>query len=385
MVANGTLVKQESQGELLAAHPALSGGGAAMQVRGQYTTAVSVQRPRSLQNVEHKLMEEASVAGSSFYYAWGAGKDRIEGPSFNLAMSAVRLWGNCAVELQPVQETRDAWIFTAAFVDLETGFTISRQFRQSKNWTVYGKFDEARKDDIRFQIGQSKAIRNVVLNAVPTWLTNKAIERAKEGVRELLEKAIDAKGIEFVRDKLIERLGGVGVTHDMILAKFGRPTKGGLTLEDMVAMRGDHEALSSGADTVDHLYLTVPVDEPEKPAASKSDGLADKLESKKPAPKQEAEPPAETKPAEEPAPVESDEPPFEPQSEADQFEIRIGDAESEMALRAVQAEIKSALRGKKVTAQRSGELAKLIDARRKQLEAEGSQDGPAAEDPFYGR
>ena len=36
-----------------------------------------------------------------------------------------------------MQETPDAWIFTGHFIDLETGFTLSRQFRQSKHgWST---------------------------------------------------------------------------------------------------------------------------------------------------------------------------------------------------------------------------------------------------------
>lgn len=275
---NGQLIKQETHGELMASHPALSGGGTAMQVRGQYATAVSVQRPRKLAEVEDRLMQEAALSGTNFYYAWGAGKDKIEGPSIKLAMSAVRTWGNCAVELQPVQETRDAWIFTAAFVDLETGYTLSRQFRQAKDWTVHGKFDAARKDDIRFQIGQSKAIRNVVINAVPSWLIDKAIEKAKAGVMAKLQQAIDAKGLDAVRDGVLEYLGRHGVTDEMVVYKYSRPTVKALTIEDLVLMRADWDALNSGMDTVEHLYPTPPKEA--ELVGSREDQLADQLEAK---------------------------------------------------------------------------------------------------------
>lgn len=389
MVANGQIMRQESQGELMASHPALAAsanGGTAMQVKGSYATAVSVQRPRTLANVEAKLMEEAALSGSTFYYGWGAGKDRVEGPSVNLAMSAVRLWGNCAVELQPVQETRDAWIFTAAFVDLETGFTLSRQFRQAKNWVVHGRFDDARKDDIRFQIGQSKAIRNVVLNAVPTWLTNKAVERAKDGVREELESWIGKKGIESIRALLLKRLNEHGVTEAVALAKFGRSTPGGLTIEDMVVMRGDVEALKHGEDTVEHLYQPR-ISETLAAEGPKSDRLAEKMERRKAGPETPKEP--ESK---------DENPPFEPSTEPDEesqeppakqhpFDAlaeSIEGCDSEAALKAADAARKAASRKHTITSEESTKLLELIQLRRGQLEKETNQEG-GYDDPFEGR
>jgi len=161
---------------LAGASASLANGSAMQQVKTSYTTAVAVQKPRILAEVEQRLLQEADQAGEDFYYGWGAGKDRVEGPSVGLALAAARCYGNCAVEMAPVQDTFDAWIFTASFIDLETGFTLSRQLRQSKRWIVYGKHDEA------------------------------------------------------------------------------RPTTRGLTVEDLVLIRGDLSAIGAGQDTVDNLY-----------------------------------------------------------------------------------------------------------------------------------
>lgn len=241
------------------------------QMRTQFATAMSVQRPRELPAVEKRVLTEAAVAGERFFYGWGAGKDRIEGGSIDLAMCLVRNWGNCAVEMQPIQETADAWVFTASLVDLETGFTLSRQFRQSKRHVVHGKHDEARKEDIRFQIGQSKAIRNVVLNALPKWLADKAIEAAKDNVIELVNRAIATKGLAEIQRISVERLTAHGVTPDMILLKFGRPTIAALTPEDLVVMRADNTALHEGQDTLENLYSPPGKEQPN----SSSDAAAD--------------------------------------------------------------------------------------------------------------
>lgn len=272
-------------GEMLAA------GQALQQVRTSYATAIAVQKPRELAQVRHRLLEESRLAGEDFYYGWGDGKDKIEGPSVQLALAAARCWGNCAVEPMPLQNTLDSWIFSASFIDLETGFTLGRQFRQAKDWKVYGKLDDARKDDIRFQIGQSKAIRNVVLNALPRFLIDKAIEEAKKGVKEKIEKFIQSKGMPAAVDLLIKELGKVGVTEERILEKIGVAKREALDLDHLVTLRGDLSALQSGQERVDTLFP--PKDQPKSgPPTGKIDlrngtnGAAPKEEQ----PKDEPEP-----------------------------------------------------------------------------------------------
>ena len=250
---------------------AISSGKTVQQIQTQYATAVSVQKPRDLGQVEQRCMQEAVLAGAVCFYGWGAGKDRIEGPSIDCAMIAVRNWGNAVVEMRPVHETPTAYIMEAAFIDLETGFTYTRQFRQSKKWTVYGKMDTYRKDDVRFQIGQSKAQRNVVLKAVPKWLIDKMIEKAKEGVREKLETFIGKQGIEAARKLALDALAKFGVPLERIEQKYDKKY-GAWDVELLVTLKGDIRALSDGVESADALFPeeVEPDPEPQKPNGSLS-------------------------------------------------------------------------------------------------------------------
>ena len=247
-------------GENLQANEVVRQGGTMQRVQTGYTTAVSVQVPRVLKEVNRRIKEEALVGGESFYYGWGAGRDTIEGPSINLAMAAARCWGNCAVDLDDVQDLGDSWVFTAVFIDVETGFTLKRQFRQSKTSIVYGKHDEERKTDIRFQIGQSKAVRNVVVNAIPKHIIRGAVETAKQGVREKIENRIKKlqsegkDGLSMAQDGLVDQLKRVGVTEEAILLKLGRPTVKGITVDDLIILMGDVAAINDGSDRADELF-----------------------------------------------------------------------------------------------------------------------------------
>ncbi|HEC62102.1 MAG TPA: hypothetical protein ENI27_07595 [bacterium] len=237
-------------------------GRTLQQVKTGYVTAVSVQKPRDLKDVRRKLEEEAAVGGVLMYYGWGAGKNHIEGPSIHFAMSAMRAWGNCAVEMEPVQDMGDAWIFTSVFIDVESGTTLKRQFRQSKTSIVYGNHDEERKADIRFQIGQSKAARNVVLNAFPKGLVQHAMEAAKNSVREELKKWVAAKdkagkkgdGMVWLQYRTMELLIQAGVTKERVLSKVSRSTVAGLTLDDIIILKGDIAAIQDGVERAEELF-----------------------------------------------------------------------------------------------------------------------------------
>jgi hypothetical protein len=196
--------------------------------------------------------------GEAAYYGWAAGKDRIEGPSQALAYAAARCWGNCAVDQQPIEETPDAWVFTSVFVDCETGFTLTRKFRQSKKWTVHGKLDAERKDDVRFQIGQTKGDRNVILKALPKWLIDKAMEEAKAGVRLKLENYIANHGMSAAIDYAVKELAKSGVDETRVCAKFSVAKKSALSLDNLVIIAGDIKAIQQGQEYPEELY---PIDE----------------------------------------------------------------------------------------------------------------------------
>lgn len=251
-------------------------------VRGQFVTAVTVQQPRDLIKVETNCLMEAALAGERCYYGWKAGDGFIEGPSIELAMIAARNWGNSAVEMLPIIEDAKSYLMTAAFIDLENGTTITRQFRQSKTSIVYGKMDEERKADIRFQIGQSKAQRNVVLRALPTWLIDKMMDRAKQGVREKLERLIETKGIGEARELLLKEFTKHSVTKERIEAKYKKKV-GAWDVELLTLLRGDLYALNSKVEEAIIIFPEV-LKVPNPKAADykvKKEGKIDPIEPKK--------------------------------------------------------------------------------------------------------
>jgi hypothetical protein len=159
--------------------------------------------------------------------------------------------GNNAVDVE-VRETPQAWYFTGAYIDLETGFNIRRTFRQNKQSPRKkdGKeiYSGERGQDIIYQIGQSKAIRNVVLNAAPSWLGRKVFEKAKENVVAKIEKM----GPEKAKTLLIQKMTNLGIPTDRVVAVFGQP--GTWDVEKLVRIGGAVRSIEDGRERLDDVF-----------------------------------------------------------------------------------------------------------------------------------
>lgn len=201
--------------------------------------------------VLQRIRTLAHAAGDAWYYRIPF-KDRktgrttyVEGPSIKLANDVARLYGNCDVDEWVSGEGLDYWEFTARFIDLETGYSLTRVFRQRKNAAAVGK-DEARNAEIGFAIGASKAIRNAVTNALQTF-TDYAFEEARNALVDQV-----GKDIERWRREVSERIGAI-VDIKRVEAVIGRSVKEWLAPDiAMVAAMG--KTIKDGMASVDDAF-----------------------------------------------------------------------------------------------------------------------------------
>lgn len=228
------------------------------RMQTQYTTAMRVVQPRDISNVTKNVMAESRLAGAAFYYRWEVKNKRtqqksvVQGGSIDLATCIVRNYGNCAVNVSLVNETPQHYYFEAVFIDLETGLNMNRMFKQRKGQNIGGGMSDARGEDIVFQIGQSKAIRNVILKACPGWMVDKAIEEARAA--EI--RGIDKEGnIELTRARALEWWAKKGARQVDIERKVGRKFKE-MTAEDLADLKASAVAVNEGRITVSELFPT---------------------------------------------------------------------------------------------------------------------------------
>lgn len=199
-----------------------------------------------------KLRQLAAAAGTDWFYRYPVQNrkqqrtDWIEGPSIKLANDLARIYGNCLVDTR-VMDLGDSWLIYANFTDFETGFSLTRPFQQRKNASKLGGEDDARRLDIALQIGASKAIRNVVVNALQTFA-----DFAFDEARGALVDKIGAR-LDQYRTKVVERLGEMQVDLKRVELIRGRPVDGWLA-PDVARTIAEIQAVKDGMASADETW-----------------------------------------------------------------------------------------------------------------------------------
>jgi hypothetical protein len=185
---------------------------------------VGAQRLAVARRTDDKIFAAISAlgaaAGGEWHYRFpikkkDGGQDWIEGPTIKLANDVARIYGNCDVDVRVVEDTT-SWVFYARFIDLETGFSMTRPFQQRKSQTSMGR-NADRQRDIAFQIGASKSIRNVIVNSLQTY-ADYAFERARNSMVERIGKDLPGS-----RKRLAERIAERNYDPKRIERTAGRP------------------------------------------------------------------------------------------------------------------------------------------------------------------
>ncbi len=215
--------------------------------------AVAVAVHRDETRILSKLKALAAAAGDDWYYRFpvtkkGGGQDWIEGASIKLANDVARIYGNCDVDCRSYDQG-DSWLFYARFTDFESGYTLTRPFQQRKNQAAL-KTNNDRAQDMAFQIGASKAIRNVVVNALQTY----ADFAFNEARNSLVDKI--GKNLEGWRARTIQGIANIPMDIARVEAVIGRAGKDWLA-PDVALVIAMMKAISDGMANADDTFPTL--------------------------------------------------------------------------------------------------------------------------------
>lgn len=248
-------------------------------VSGESRVAMAVV-PRDPKAVVEAVKNEARVGGARWFYSWTVktkrGPEVISGPSVRLALSLARLWRNLDVQVSVEAEDADAWILRAVATDVESRFSVTALFRQSKRVPGAAAMDPDRALDIAFQIGQSKVVRNALTKVLPDWLVQIALNHAKAAAAQAAsggkgpKARATAEAIAEVRAALAE----FGVTDGQIERRLGHPLEEA-TGEEVALLQAIATALQEGQTSVQNEFPITPDPVPESavaanPAAAKA-------------------------------------------------------------------------------------------------------------------
>lgn len=231
-------------------------------VQGDVFQAQRVAAPRNLGMVMGRLKALAAAAGKNYVYGWevndkaNSRKTWIEGPTIKLANDLAREYGNCMVDVR-VRDEGANWNFYGRFMDLETGYTLVRAYQQRKGQKT-GMQDNQRALDMVFQIGQSKCIRNVVINALQS-LADFCVQEAKGALLARVQKNPDA-----ARAWIIKTLAELSIDQKRVAAIYGR-TADHWTVPDMVRIYTEIQTIQDGMMDANDVF---PLPQAAEPAAA---------------------------------------------------------------------------------------------------------------------
>lgn len=174
------------------------------------------------------------------------GKD-VTGASVYLARELARVWGNLRVGFEIVSMD-EQWIHVRGFaVDLEANVTFEAhdKFRRLIQRKVGGatKWVEPDERDATELVNRhgAKAMRNAILQVIPSDLVDDALTRCAKTV----EKGPSNESREERVKRLVLAFDGVGVTTAMLEAKLGHPL-GQVTSTEIVELRGIFTSIKDG-------------------------------------------------------------------------------------------------------------------------------------------
>jgi hypothetical protein len=190
--------------------PEPNGGGNGLTIRSMNANqgAVRVGVKREMQDVYDRVRLAASYGGRSFEYripfkkrvkdergrpVMENGKPKViteyvVGPTIDCTNAVAACYGNCDLGAEIVEIRPEAYVINATFLDIETGFRMSRPFIQAKDRNI-GSFggDTGRQQEAITGIGISKALRNVTRNALGP-LVEFCVEQARRSQVAKIEK-----------------------------------------------------------------------------------------------------------------------------------------------------------------------------------------------------
>lgn len=237
----------------------IAAGATLQRAQTEFFTAIQVQVPRNKHDVIARVEDEMSLAPDRMLYEWEVKNKHnpdkpsvVSGPSVKMSNSIVAEYGNCIQRAKLVSETNTHWLIDGEFVDLERGVMTVRQFRQRKDQgSKSAKYDDERALDIAFQIGQSKAMRNAVMNGIPQSIVERAIKTVRKALAQ--EAIQEAGGVDKAKVAMVSALARYGVTQKMIETRLKKPIAE-WTEANIADMRIVFTSLRDGDITVDKAF-----------------------------------------------------------------------------------------------------------------------------------
>lgn len=270
----------ESLGDLLGASKVAAGVSPEVAIlvemaRGQSRDFKALEQAAIRHGERLGLIPGREPGSNRAFYGWGAGQNRVEGPTVHLIEALAGewqwIWFGCRIDATIGQDLH----LTGVVVDVLSGTAITRPYVY-RMAPAPGKFarnpeQAGRWRTMQMQSGMSRAIRTALEHMLPGWLVARAVQAAKDAQAASVKlkgrtvQQAAAEAAQAYRDDY-------GVTVEQLEGWVGAPTAM-WTSTDLFSVRALFKDLKNGVTTVAAEFSPdgEPVDEPQRPPVS---GLA---------------------------------------------------------------------------------------------------------------
>ena len=267
--------------------------------------------PRSVALFRREALQLATIdevtADECIYALPRAGKT-IEGPSIRFAEILLYAWRNIDAGTRPIMEERDTLTAQGVFRDLERNNRVTREVSR-RIVDSKGRRYNADMITTTSNAAASIALRNAIFNGIPRalwWGIYLEVRKVVAG---------DSKTFANKRAETLQALQKVGVSLEMVLAKYGHKGLDDISTDNVVELRGLRNGIRDGEITPEEAFKPLAVEDDTPAATSRADVAKEALrrQQAQQQPASTTEQPKEEPKKEEPKAAAETKPPVEPE------------------------------------------------------------------------
>jgi hypothetical protein len=192
---------------------------------------------------------DIETASTCTYSVPRSGKT-ITGASVHLAKILAQNWGNLRIEAKVINIDAKHVTSQAIAFDLENNLAIKVEVKRS----IVGKYGRFNDDMITVtgNAGNSIAMRNAILSAIPRAIVDKVYNEAKKTITGDIS---DATKLMAKRKKVLEGFKeSYGVNEKEVLAVIGKASIDHIDSDNLITLIGIAQAIKDGDTTIEEAF-----------------------------------------------------------------------------------------------------------------------------------
>lgn len=248
----------------------------ALGVSGELNSSILIAKsfPRDLEKcierIENFVSRDEETAQSCFYTLTRGKGDKettFSGPSIRLAEICASFWGNLHLGSYFVSNNGERVVSSGECWDTENNFKVTTEVSKS----IMGKFGRYSPDmqEVTAAAAASMALRNAVFKVIPRIIVEKTLKIAMDVAVNGNKKEDVTVKFEKRRALALERIQGLGINLNNVLAFFNKQSVNEIDSEELKIIIGVGTSVKDGMLSAKEAFI---------PHPTKADEIASMIE-----------------------------------------------------------------------------------------------------------